>query len=70
MDIGLILDFYAIKSLSLIFINLLVTFLIQRFNAPASNHPDLANPMDTPDAPHFKAGKLLVSTLTEKCKGD
>ena len=74
MDIGLFLDFYAIKSLLLIFINLLVTFLIQRFSAPALNHPDLATPMDTPDTPNSKPSMLLelsgISTLTEKYEGD
>ena len=68
MDVGLFLDFYAIKSLSLIFINLLVTFfLIQRFNAPAPNLLDLATPMDTPksisDTPNFKPSKLLGSVV-------
>ena len=70
MDIGLFLDFYAIKSLLFIFVNLLVTFLIQRFSAPALNHPDLATPMDIPDTPISKPSKLLelsgISTLTEK----
>ena len=74
MDIGLFLDFYAIKSLLFIFVNLLVTFLIQRFSAPTLNHPDLATPMDIPDTPNSKPSKLLelscISTLTEEYEGN
>ena len=72
MDIGPFLDFYAIKLLSLIFINLLVTFfVIQRFKAPAPKHPYVAIPME---APNSKPSKFLglsgLSTLTEKYEGD
>ena len=75
MHIGLFLDFYAVKLLSLIFINVLVTFfVIQRFNAPALNHPYITTPMDTPDTPNSKSSKFLglsgISTLTEKYQGD
>ena len=72
MDIDLFLDLYAIKLLSLIFINLLVTFfVIQRFKAPALKHPYLAIPMDTPN---LKPGEFVglsgLSTLTEKHEDD
>ena len=72
MDIGLFLDFYVVKLLSLIFINLLVTFfVVQRFKAPALKHPYVAIPMDTPNSKPSKfLGLYGRSTLTEKCKGD
>jgi hypothetical protein len=70
MDIGLFLDLYAIKLLSLIFINLLVTFfVIQSFKFPALKHPSVVIPMDTPN---LKPSKFLglsgLSTLTENTK--
>ena len=72
MDICLFLDFYAIKLLSLIFINILVTFfVIQRFKAPALKHPYVAIPMDTPNSKPSKfLGLSGISTLTEKQEGD
>jgi hypothetical protein len=72
MDIGLFLDFYVIKLLSLILINLLVTFFVVRhFKAPALNHPYVAIPMDTPNSKPSKfLGLSGLSTLTEKYEGD
>ena len=72
MDIGLFFDFYAIKLLSLIFINVLVTFfVIQRFKAPALKHPYVEIPMDTPNSKPSKfLGLSDLSTLTEKYEGD
>jgi hypothetical protein len=72
MDIGLFLDFYVVKLLSLILINLLVTFfVVQRFNAPALKHPYVAIPMVTPNSKPSKfLGLFGLSTLTEKCEGD
>ena len=72
MDIGLFLDLYAIKLLSLIFINLLVTFFVVRtFKAPALKHPYVAIPMDTPNSKPSKfLGLSGISTLTEKYEDD
>lgn len=61
MDIDLFLDLYAIKLLSLIFINLLVTFFVIRsFKAPALKDPYVAIPMDTPNS---KPSKFFLDCL-------
>ena len=69
MGIGL---FYALELLSLISINLLVTFLVIRnFKAPALPHPYVAAPMDTPNPKPSNSHRLSgVSTLKGRYEGN
>ena len=69
MGIGL---FYALELLSLISINLLVTFLVIRsFKPPAPTHSNVATQMNTPNSKPSKfCGLSGLSMLTEKYEGD
>ncbi|KAF8813463.1 hypothetical protein BYT27DRAFT_6373090 [Phlegmacium glaucopus] len=65
MDIGPILDLYAIKLLSFISVNLLVTvFVIRSFSAPVLKHLYVTASMDTPDSKPSDSNLNLSLTVS------